>query len=267
VGGNARNPRFLGVSPNASFVAPDLTLSVGALAAVIALLPTFDCVIGGGFMKLEMWSEQVGARLVLLLAATLALGACGSPTEPAARGEYLYNYCAQCHGADGEGSRLVDAPPIAAMPQWYLESQLMKFRDGARGAHPQDIEGLKMRPMARTLKDDADLKTVATYVAGLPAAPPQAATLTGGDAAKGATLFGTCMACHGVDGSGNKALNAPSLIGHPDWYMFAQLKKFKSGVRGTDAKDLTGPAMRAIAMTLPDEQAMKDVVAHILTLR
>jgi cytochrome c553 len=197
----------------------------------------------------------------------IAFAGCGSPQEPAARGEYLYNYCAQCHGDAGEGSTLVAAPPIAGMPQWYVESQLKKFRDGSRGAHAKDVEGLKMRPMARTLQNDADLSTVSAYVAKLPAPPHPKATLEGGNAANGKALFNTCIACHQADASGNQGLNAPPLKGHPDWYMLTQLKKFKSGVRGTNPKDLTGPAMRAIAMTLPDEQAMKDVIAHILTLK
>ena len=46
----------------------------------------------------------------------------------------------------------------------------------------------------------------------------------------------------------------------------SQIKKFKSGVRGAHPKDVTGAQMRPMAMTLADEQAMKNVVAHIATL-
>lgn len=197
----------------------------------------------------------------------VGLVGCEKPTEQKARGAYLYNYCEQCHGGAGEGLLLVKAPPIAGMPQWYVESQLLKFRDGHRGAHADDTDGLKMRPMARTLQSEEDLKTVAAYVANLPANPPWPATLAGGDASKGKTYFATCVACHGADAGGNEAVKAPPIKNHPDWYMLAQLKKFKAGIRGTNPGDITGMQMRAMSTTLPDEQAMKDVIAHILTLR
>ena len=34
---------------------------------------------------------------------------------------------------------------------WYIEAQLGFFRNGGRGDHPQDIPGLRMRPMSRSL--------------------------------------------------------------------------------------------------------------------
>jgi len=48
-----------------------------------------------------------------------------------------------------------------------------------------------------------------------------------------------------------------------DWYMLSQLKKFKEGIRGTNPQDIGGMQMRPMSMTLVDEQAMKDVIAHI----
>ena len=48
--------------------------------------------------------------------------------------------------------------------------------------------------------------------------------------------------------------------------MLAQLKKFKEGIRGAHPKDITGMQMRPMAMILPDEQAMKDVIAYIQTI-
>ena len=77
----------------------------------------------------------------------------------------------------------------------------------------------------------------------------------------------TCIACHGADGNGNQALNAPSLIGLQDWYILRQLNNFKGGVRGTHPQDVYGQTMRPMSMILPDEKAMKDVTAYILSLR
>jgi cytochrome c553 len=61
-------------------------------------------------------------------------------------------------------------------------------------------------------------------------------------------------------------LGAPDIRFTGDWYLLAQLKKFKSGQRGTNPKDIKGATMRPMAMTLANEQAMKDVVAYIMTL-
>ena len=57
-----------------------------------------------------------------------------------------------------------------------------------------------------------------------------------------------------------------ALAQQSDWYLMTQLGKFKSGMRGTHKDDVHGQQMRAMSMTLPDEQAMKDVIAFIMTL-
>ena len=122
-----------------------------------------------------------------------------------------------------------------------------------------------MRPISRALSGQAEIDAVAAYVEALPKANP-APTLQGGDAAKGKAAYAVCTACHGADGEGNVALGSPSLTGANDWYMLRQLKNFKSGVRGTAAGDVRGSQMRPMAMTLADEQAMLNVLAHIQTL-
>jgi cytochrome c553 len=121
-----------------------------------------------------------------------------------------------------------------------------------------------MKPMARSLVTDADIKAVAAYVTGLKAAVPPS-TLKG-DPARGQAAYATCLACHGPQAKGNEALGAPDLTQQADWYLVAQLQKFKQGLRGTHAKDVAGAQMRAMSMTLPDEQSMADVVAYIRSL-
>ena len=204
-------------------------------------------------------------RSIAAAMATLGLAGCMAPTEPAKLGEAHYNTCLPCHGTAAEGNVTIEAPAIAGLPQWYIEAQLHKFRAGARGSHFDDLPGLRMRPMAAALHSESDVTAVAGYVAGMKR-PGHAPMVQGGDAAKGKTSFMICVACHGPDGGGNQALNAPALVGADDWYLLAQLKKFKAGVRGTNPKDVTGAQMRAMSMTLADEQAMKDVVAYIMTL-
>jgi cytochrome c553 len=209
------------------------------------------------------WSNLAplaGLTLVVALSGCRPDGA-----QKLASGRDLYGSCDACHGKDGAGSKAYGAPAIAGLPAWYVEAQLNKFRTGVRGAHPDDYEGLRMRPMSRQMKDLAEVKAVSEYVASMPkknAAP----SLEGADAVAGAGAYAVCLACHGADANGNQAVNSPPLAGQHDWYLLSQLKKFKAGHRGVDPRDVTGATMRPMSMTLADEQAMKNVVAHINTL-
>lgn len=206
---------------------------------------------------------------LLLLALSLALssliGCKGEPLVQEDAGQVAFSACVACHAADGSGSEELGAPSIAGLQAWYVREQLAKFRDGRRGAHPDDAPGLRMRPMSRALSGQSEIEAVANYVESLAKAKPEA-TLSGGDAGKGATAYAICTACHGPDGAGNVALGSPSLTGANDWYLLRQLKNFKSGVRGAASGDVRGSQMRPMAMTLLDEQAMLNVLAHIQTL-
>lgn len=86
------------------------------------------------------------------------------------------------------------------------------------------------------------------------------------DLAKGAALFTSCTACHGILGQGNKALNAPRLAGQSSWYLKRQLAYYKKRVRGAHPQDIYGQQMAAIVVTLPDDDAINDVAAYISRL-
>lgn len=204
--------------------------------------------------------------LLLTLPAALFVGCSGAPKTGLARGEELYDTCVPCHGRDGSGNHDLRAPSIAGLPEWYVQAQLTKFFKGIRGAHPDDSEGARMRPMARTLKNDQDIANMAKYVASLKIRKP-AALLAGGSVEAGKTRFESiCITCHMADGHGNKDMGSPDLTHQADWYLLAQLQKFKSGMRGAHPEDVTGQQMAAMSATLEDEQAMKDVIAYIRTL-
>ena len=47
----------------------------------------------------------------------------------------------------------------------------------------------------------------------------------------------------------------------------SQLKKFKNGIRGVHPDDEYGSVMANMVLVLADEQAMKDVIAYIKTLK
>jgi len=87
-----------------------------------------------------------------------------------------------------------------------------------------------------------------------------------GDAAAGESFYTICAGCHGADGMGLEATNAPRLQGQHDWYLIKQIENYQAGIRGSHKDDVMGATMRAMAGTLPNEQAIKDVVAYIGTL-
>ena len=91
-------------------------------------------------------------------------------------------------------------------------------------------------------------------------------TWAAGDAAKGKEIYPLCGACHGDNAQGVTDLNTPQLAGQYDWYIIRQLRNAIAGVRGTDPEDVWGTQMRTMAMTLPNDQAVEDVVAYISTL-
>ena len=207
------------------------------------------------------------AGLRWMIAAAAAAQAVAGPALAAdlERGEELFALCTQCHAADGGGNEMALAPAIAGLDDWYLVEQLNRFQNGMRGTHFDDIAGMRMRPMSLWLRTDEDVAAVAAYVASLPKTTP-AATLEGGDAARGKALYTPCIACHAADGSGNPALKGAPLANQADWYLAKSLDSYRTGVRGSSPNDQSGALMRAMAVTLTSEQAVKDVVAHILTL-
>jgi cytochrome c553 len=201
-----------------------------------------------------------------LTLATLATMGCIRPdgAKKTLPGKELFAACVACHGENGTGEAKIAAPNIAGLPAWYVEAQLVKYRSGIRGAHPEDLEGLRMRPMSRQMMDEGEVKAVSAYVSSLTPVK-MAPSLTGADATAGAGSYGTCLACHGEKAQGKQDVNAPPLVGQYDWYLVSQLKKFKGGIRGAHPLDTSGATMRAMSNTLADEQAMKNVVAHIST--
>ncbi|AMO23014.1 hypothetical protein GCM10027034_45590 [Ramlibacter solisilvae] len=94
----------------------------------------------------------------------------------------------------------------------------------------------------------------------------QASARPAGDVAAGKALYAACAACHGANGEGNVAVNAPKLSGQGGWYLERQLRHFKQGARGTNEKDAFGKMMAPMAATLADDKAMADVVAYIASL-
>ena len=81
-----------------------------------------------------------------------------------------------------------------------------------------------------------------------------------GDPENGATLAGTCAACHGLDGNPPDGMPYPRLAGQSERYVAQQLALFKSGERNTGM----APVMIPFATPL-SPQDMRDLGAFFAT--
>jgi cytochrome c oxidase cbb3-type subunit 3 len=138
--------------------------------------------------------ESVFARFRDMDAA--ALMADGKAMETA--GRLFRQNCAMCHGSDGRGAK---GFPNLADDNWQWggsHEQIMATLNNGRVA--------AMPPFAPVLGEDG-VKEVVAYVQQLSGqeADPQLAS------AGEARFQMICMACHGMDGTGNQMLGAPNL--------------------------------------------------------
>jgi len=196
-------------------------------------------------------------RLLALCSVVMTVAAHTAPEE--------FAYCTVCHGAAGNGNVAIGAPKIAGLDGVYLTRQVEAFRAGWRGTDVADANGREMYFIAAALPDDVSVARAVAFVAGLEAKLPT--STVDGNTRHGAKHYVACAACHGARGEGNAELRAPALVGQSDWYLAAQLKGYRAGWRGTATGDELGAQMRAMAVALPDDAAIVDVVAYINSLR
>jgi len=111
-------------------------------------------------------------RTVTDLAAYLA-GLPQTTVRPAAgfdplNGNNLYQgKCGACHGSRAEGNDALATPRLVGLEASYFRRQFANFRQGMRGAHPQDRFGKQMSLMATTVPSEKDLGDVIAYVQAL----------------------------------------------------------------------------------------------------
>ncbi len=185
------------------------------------------------------------------------------PAGDAAVGAAQYGVCVACHGAQGEGNQLLNAPKIAGQSEWYLKRQIINYKNGLRGTHEKDVYGQQMIGMVATLADERAVDNVVAHILTFPDTPP--ATTIEGDVAAGQKHYRVCAYCHGADGMGVRAMNAPRAAGMSDWYIARQLQYFRDDVRGAHPKDYYGKQMGFMGDVLNDQEIL-DVVAYINTL-
>ncbi len=119
--------------------------------------------------------------------------------EANATGQRLFaNNCAMCHGSDARGAR---GFPSLADDDWLygnnFDTVMQSITNGRAGMMPVMVGGL----------DEVAINNLVAYVQSLSGMDVDTAMATQGKA----SFDMLCIACHGVDGSGNQALGAPRL--------------------------------------------------------
>ena len=175
-----------------------------------------------------------------------------------------YAVCAACHGHQGEGMVVLNAPKISGQSEWYLRKQLENYKGGLRGSHKDDIYGQQMAPMSMVLFNDTAIDDVIAHIQTFPDNP--APKTIEGDIESGKKTYAVCAYCHGGNAQGTKAMNAPRMAGMTDWYLQRQLQNFKHGIRGQHPQDYYGKQMSFMARILQDDKKIDDLVAYINTL-
>jgi cytochrome c553 len=85
-------------------------------------------------------------------------------TGDVAHGKKVYESCASCHGAKGEGNQALHSPALQARSDWYLVTQLTNYQKGLRGADERDTYGAQMRAIVATLPDAKAITDVVAYI-------------------------------------------------------------------------------------------------------
>jgi cytochrome c553 len=104
---------------------------------------------------------------------------------------------------------------------------------------------------------------MALWMALVAALPPAGASA---DEGRGEALFSLCAQCHGSAGEGNPDVQAPAIAGLEQWYVEAQLEKFRSGVRGTHPQDTAGLRMYPMSLWLASEADAAAVASYVAGL-
>ena len=131
--------------------------------------------------------------------AAMEVDALAKNPEALAVGQKLFlNHCAQCHAADGGGSRgfpnLTDRDWLYGGDPASIQASITNGRNGI------------MPPFGEAL-DEGKIKDVAHYVMSLSGGAADSIRVAKGRE----TFMNTCSACHGPEGKGNPALGAPNL--------------------------------------------------------
>jgi len=105
------------------------------------------------------------------------------------------------------------------------------------------------------------MSVLAALVVAMLAAPASAQ-----DVQRGRAIYALCTQCHMADGGGNRLALAPAIAGLPEWYVTAQLQKFRAGHRGQHFDDIAGMRMRPMSLAIANDNDLASVAAYVAGL-
>ena len=84
------------------------------------------------------------------------------------QGNTLYqSYCGSCHGVDGRGNAMLNAPNLRILDAAYLKRQYRLFVEGKRGVDKADKFGRQMSFMAKAMPEAEQIDAVVAYLHSL----------------------------------------------------------------------------------------------------
>jgi cytochrome c553 len=109
--------------------------------------------------------DQAVADVAAFLASLPMTPAASEASGDLHNGNNFYQgKCGACHGGKAEGNAALNAPRLAGLDVAYLKRQFLAFRDGKRGAAPEDKFGRQMTMMAKTLPTEKDIDDVMAFI-------------------------------------------------------------------------------------------------------
>lgn len=127
-------------------------------------------------------------------------------TPDPAVGAKAFETCAQCHGAQGYGSRDGQIPRLAGQLAEVLAQRLIEIGDGVR-LRPE------MEQYKPAIASDEQIAALASHIETLPD-PADVRHGVGDHLAEGKKVYeDTCASCHAADGSGDRENGIPRISG------------------------------------------------------
>ncbi|HIH2763092.1 MAG TPA: c-type cytochrome [Candidatus Azoamicus sp.] len=168
--------------------------------------------------------------------------------------------CITCHTISGNSTTTI-WPKLAEQHSGYMLKQLLEFKKGKDG----DRYDPTMVGMLQGVSESEMLDLADHFSKQVLEKKKVKINKIDFENGKNIYLFGSkennvvaCVGCHGIDGTGNKLANFPSLKWQHKDYLIIQLKKFKTNERRND----TNGIMRDIASNM-SEQQMNFVASYI----
>lgn len=158
--------------------------------------------------------------------------------------------CTICH----ENKEMQRGPNLYGLNSDYLLSQMQAFKQGVRGGNPKNKSAVLMGSVKNNLPATENMYALSEWISSQPS-PAKVFNLKG-NLEGGHILAQPCLACHNQKGP----FPVPDLLSLEPWYLLDQLRKFKSGLRGSHPEDKAGSLMRSSVQGLNDRDLKKIVL-------